>query len=159
MYKNPDAKGEMIMANKRRRNRYSAGIPLFLGGAISLGVIIMGIFFFTQLHSMAGEVLSPSEALERIDNRETIILLDVRTRAEYNQIRIPGSTHIPLDELETLLGQQIPDVDSEILIYCRSGNRSATAARILKNMGYHTVYDMGGIIDWPYATESGPVSE
>ena len=42
-----------------------------------------------------------------------------------------------------------------ILIYCRSGRRSADAANDLIDMGYTNVYDFGGIIDWPYETVSG----
>ncbi|MDP3448131.1 MAG: rhodanese-like domain-containing protein, partial [Eubacteriales bacterium] len=54
---------------------------------------------------------------------------------------------------ETILDEQpelLPDLDAEILIYCRSGNRSAQAANKLIAMGYTDVVDFGGIIDWPY---------
>jgi rhodanese-related sulfurtransferase len=43
-----------------------------------------------------------------------------------------------------------------ILVYCRSGRRSAGASRELIKMGYTQVYDFGGIINWPYETVSGP---
>jgi phage shock protein E len=49
----------------------------------------------------------------------------------------------------------IPDKEATYIIYCRSGNRSATAAQQLIDLGYQNVYDMGGIIDWPYETETG----
>ena len=42
--------------------------------------------------------------------------------------------------------------DAEILLYCRSGRRSADAAKKLRDMGFTNVFDFGGIIDWPYET-------
>jgi rhodanese-related sulfurtransferase len=44
----------------------------------------------------------------------------------------------------------LTDKDAKILVYCRSGNRSATAAKELIEMGYTDVYDFGGIMSWPY---------
>ena len=83
------------------------------------------------------------------------ILLDVRTPAEHKEIRIPGSLLIPVDELPNRLSELPKDPAKPIVIYCRSGNRSATAAAILVKAGVPAVYDMGGIIDWPYETEKG----
>ena len=51
--------------------------------------------------------------------------------------------------------EQLPDLDAEILIYCRSGRRSAEAAKKLIAMGYKRVYDFGGIIDWSYGIVTG----
>ena len=48
--------------------------------------------------------------------------------------------------------EQLPDVNAELLIYCRSGRRSSDAAHKLVALGYTGVYDFGGIIDWPYDT-------
>ena len=50
---------------------------------------------------------------------------------------------------------QLPDLNQEILIYCRSGNRSSQAAKKMLEAGYTNVYDFGGINDWPYDTVSG----
>jgi rhodanese-related sulfurtransferase len=49
----------------------------------------------------------------------------------------------------------MPDMEATYIVYCRSGNRSATAAQMLIDLGYQNIYDMGGIIDWPYETETG----
>lgn len=83
------------------------------------------------------------------------ILLDVRTPAEYKELRIPGSLLIPVDELPNRLSELHKDPAKPIVVYCRSGNRSATAAAILVKAGFPAVYDMGGIINWPYETEKG----
>jgi len=83
------------------------------------------------------------------------ILLDVRTPAEHKEIRIPGSLLIPVDELPNRLSELPKDPARPIVVYCRSGNRSATAAAILVKAGFPAVYDMGGINAWPYETEKG----
>lgn len=83
------------------------------------------------------------------------ILLDVRTAAENKELRIPGSVLIPVEELPNRLSELPKDPAKPIVIYCRSGNRSAIAADILVKAGFPAVYDMGGIINWPYETEKG----
>jgi phage shock protein E len=90
-----------------------------------------------------------------LDSDPNIILVDVRTLAEYREIRIPGSLLLPLSTLASSATSSLPDKNAIIIIYCRSGNRSADAVSILHGMGYTKLYDMGGIIDWPYDTISG----
>ena len=48
----------------------------------------------------------------------------------------------------------IPEKDSTVLVYCRSGNRSKTASSALAELGYTNIYEFGGISTWPYETES-----
>ena len=48
----------------------------------------------------------------------------------------------------------IPEMDSTVLVYCRSGNRSKTASSALAELGYTNIYEFGGINTWPYETES-----
>jgi rhodanese-related sulfurtransferase len=93
--------------------------------------------------------ISPAEAKEIMDNEETIVL-DVRTKQEYDQGHIEGSVLLPVDEISAKAEEVLKDKEAKILVYCRSGNRSATAAKTLIEMGYENVLDFGGIIDWPY---------
>jgi rhodanese-related sulfurtransferase len=85
-------------------------------------------------------------------------MLDVRSPEEWNELHIPGATLIPLDELETRVSE-IPK-NQEVIVYCRSGNRSKTGAEILAKDGYTPVSSMaGGIKQWQaagYPTETGP---
>jgi len=76
------------------------------------------------------------------------ILIDVRTPQEFSQGHIPTAVNIQVDSI----GADLPDVpkDQLIIVYCRSGNRSAQAARILENAGFTEVVDFGGINRWPY---------
>ena len=74
-------------------------------------------------------------------------VLDVRTPAEWEKFHVPGATLIPLDELEARL-DEIP-VDREVVVMCRSGNRSAAGRDILRQAGFEQVTSMaGGIQQW-----------
>jgi len=94
--------------------------------------------------------ISAADAKARMDSGDEIIILDVRTEEEYDAGHITDAILVPN---ETIIDEQpelLPDLDAEILVYCRSGNRSAQAAKKLIAIGYTNVVDFGGIIDWPY---------
>ena len=63
---------------------------------------------------------------------------------------IEGAILIPDYEISERIETEIPNKDALILVYCRSGRRSANVAHKMVSMGYTNVYDFGGIIDWPY---------
>jgi rhodanese-related sulfurtransferase len=86
---------------------------------------------------------------------DNYILLDVRTEAEYQEARIAGAILIPDYEIKSRAEKELPDKKALILIYCRSGRRSAASAAILAGLGYTKIYDFGGILNWPYETVSG----
>ena len=96
-------------------------------------------------------VLSPEEAKARMDGNPGLILLDVRTQEEYDEGHIPGAVCLPNEMI--VAGMPFPfGKDAEILVYCFSGQRSAEAAKKLRDMGFTNVSDFGGIMDWPYET-------
>lgn len=97
------------------------------------------------------DVLSPEEAKRRMDENDAILVLDVRTQEEYDEGHIPGAICLPNEEITADM-PIVFDKDTEILLYCRSGRRSAEALEKLTKMGYTNVSDFGGIIDWPYET-------
>lgn len=74
------------------------------------------------------------------------LLIDVRTPEEFGTGHIEGAVNIPVESLASRLNE-VPS-GQPIVVYCRSGNRSAQASNILAQAGYSTVYDLGGIIDW-----------
>ena len=94
--------------------------------------------------------ISAEQAYEMMNELDDFILLDVRTQAEFNDTGLYGAILIPVDELQNRAESELPDKDAVILIYCRSGQRSAIAAQMLVHMGYTNVYDFGGIINWPF---------
>jgi phage shock protein E len=98
--------------------------------------------------------ISAVEAKALIDSEE-VIILDVRTREEFEESRIEGALLIPDYEIKELAEELLPDKEATILVYCRTGRRSELASRALIEMGYQYVYDFGGIVDWEYETVSG----
>ena len=94
--------------------------------------------------------ITPQQAKELMDTIP-MVLVDVRTPAEYQQGHIKGAILLPNGTITT---EERPDVlsdlDATIIVYCRSGNRSAQAAKKLVALGYTSVYDIGGIGSWPY---------
>ena len=99
--------------------------------------------------------ISAEEARRIMESADDFILLDVRTEEEYKGKRIDGAILIPDYEIADRAGLELPNKNAVILIYCRSGVRSASAAKKLVGMGYTNIYDFGGIIDWPYETTNG----
>lgn len=99
--------------------------------------------------------LTAEEGKAMMEEDPAIILVDVKTQEEYTEEHIPGALLVPVEELESLAPDLISDKEATYIVYCRSGNRSATAAQLLIDLGYKNIYDMGGIIDWPYETETG----
>ena len=94
--------------------------------------------------------ISASDAKTRMDSGDTIVILDVRTQEEYDAGHIAGAILVPNETISDKQPELLPDLNAEILVYCRSGNRSAQAAKKLIAIGYTNVADFGGIIDWPY---------
>lgn len=99
--------------------------------------------------------ISSEEAYAMMEETADFILLDIRTDEEFKEKHIDGAVLIPDYEIADRAETELPDKDMLILIYCRSGRRSANAANELVGMGYTNVYDFGGIIDWQYETVNG----
>ena len=98
--------------------------------------------------------ISQEEAKEMMDTQE-VIILDVREQDEYDSGHIPGAVLLPVGTIdEDTAAEVIPEKDSTVLVYCRSGNRSKTASSALAELGYTNIYEFGGINTWPYETES-----
>jgi len=85
-----------------------------------------------------------------IDGGEDLVVLDVRTQEEYNEGHIENAVLIPDTEISAQAPTVLTDQDQTILVYCRTGRRSAEAAKKLVDIGYTNIYDFGGIVDWPY---------
>ena len=90
---------------------------------------------------------------QMIKNKDTYII-DVREDYEYKSGHIPNSYNIPLGDINSISLNNFSHT-STIIVYCRSGNRSNTAANLLIKLGYENVYDMGGITNWPYDLVTG----
>ena len=98
--------------------------------------------------------ISAADAYKIMSESKDFVLLDVRTEEEFSERRIEGAVLIPHLEIKARAGKELPDKKKVIFVYCRSGGRSAFASGELVSLGYSNVYDIGGIIDWPYQTIS-----
>lgn len=94
-------------------------------------------------------IIDAQQAKKMMDEGN-VIILDVRTKSEYDLGHIPDAYILSVDMVKDGINNIIPDKQAVILVYCKSGNRSKVASRILTEMGYENIYDFGGIIDWPY---------
>ncbi len=92
--------------------------------------------------------IDPPEVARKA-GRDGVALIDVREDNEWKAGHIKGARHIPLGKLEKKLPDLKSEAPEEIVLYCRSGNRSATAASLLVKNGFENVSHLGGgIIDW-----------
>jgi rhodanese-related sulfurtransferase len=86
---------------------------------------------------------------ERLARGERFHLIDVREESEWQLGHLPGAMHLGKGIIERDIEKAIPDVDSEIVLYCGGGYRSALAADALQRMGYRNVVSMdGGFSGW-----------
>lgn len=95
-------------------------------------------------------VMSAKEAKENMDKDNSIIIVDVRTKEEFDSGHIEGAILIPNETIDKTKPELLPDENAKIYIYCRSGNRSNQAGKKLVAMGYKNVVDFGGINSWTY---------
>ena len=97
--------------------------------------------------------ISQEQAKEMMDTQE-VIILDVREQDEFDAQHILGAVLLPVGSItEETAAAVIPKLDSVVLVYCRSGNRSKTASAALAELGYSKIYEFGGIKSWPYEIE------
>ena len=94
--------------------------------------------------------ITQEAAKEMMDTQE-VIVLDVREQDEFDAGHIPGAVLLSVGTItKDTAAAVIPELDSVVLVYCRSGNRSKTASKALIDLGYTNVYEFGGINTWPY---------
>jgi len=95
----------------------------------------------------------------RSDEKDKFVLVDVREDREYDVDHIPGAVHLGKGVIERDIEHAYPDLDTELILYCGGGFRSALAADNLQKMGYKNVISMdGGIRGWrekSYPLEKG----
>jgi rhodanese-related sulfurtransferase len=85
----------------------------------------------------------------RIDHGDKFLLVDVREESEFAKDHLPGAIHLGKGVIERDIEERVPQLDTEMVLYCGGGFRSALAADNLQKMGYHNVISMdGGIRGW-----------
>lgn len=93
--------------------------------------------------------ITAEEVKERLDNGEALNLVDVREPHEHAEFNI-GGILFPLGKIQAMQVDELEDLkDEEVIVYCRSGNRSGQAAMILDTMGFTNTKNLaGGMLKW-----------
>lgn len=109
---------------------------------IIIGIVVIGFVALTVIKRL-GQI-NADKAKELIASGA--ILVDVRTSGEYSSGHIKGARNVPLNKISNI--SKKVSKDKEVIVYCQSGSRSASAAKQLKSMGYAKVYNLGSIGKW-----------
>jgi len=89
------------------------------------------------------------EMKKRIKKNSKLVLLDVRTKAEYDAAHIKGSAWVERGIAEFILVRKLPDPNAEIVVYCKQGHRAGLVVRSLIKAGYRNVVSLeGGFDEW-----------
>ena len=99
-------------------------------------------------HVNTFQSISEEEAVRMMEEEKDYVIIDVRTKEEYDECYIPGAINIPVESIEKEMPEELPDLNQLILIYSQTGERAKTAAALLAGLGYKRVYEFGGIRDW-----------
>jgi len=118
---------------------------LLFVGATGLYFLYLKGYLFANFESV-----SPKEAYEMIQKDREVAILDVRTPGEYAQGHIKGARLVPVQRLERALaeGELNTFRGKKVVVYCRSGMRSAAASRALADHGFRPYNVQGGINAW-----------
>lgn len=118
---------------------------LFLGLVVILG-LLAGPYLRELMYGV--QSVSPSRAVQLL-NHHTAVLIDVREVAEFEGGHIGPARNYPLSTLSSKINELEKFKDKPVVLYCRSGQRSAQAAVQLHKHGFAAVYNLsGGIMAW-----------
>ena len=99
----------------------------------------------------SANTITPEQLKQKLDNHENMLLIDVRTQAEYTGElgHIDGTVLLPVQDISSWIKDYQNDKNKEIIMICRSGNRSGRATQYFLEHGFKKVYNMaGGMIAW-----------
>lgn len=100
-------------------------------------------------YRVAVKEIGAMELKKRLDSGEAVAILDVREPHELAICKLANTFHIPVGALMDRMTELEPYKDRELIVYCRSGGRSARAAAFLGQQGFKSVYNLhGGILAW-----------
>jgi rhodanese-related sulfurtransferase len=106
----------------------------------------------SKLLGGASAALGTLEAT-RLMNQPSTLVLDIRDDKDFAAGHLPRARHIPLKELESRAAEIQKFKEKPVLVTCRNGNRSGSAARVLKKLGFTNVFQLkGGLAAWEQAS-------
>jgi len=124
-----------------------AGNHPFLVGAF---IVVLLLVIKAEYEHQTGKAnqVDPTAAI-RLMNKDEAVVIDVRESADFDKGHIKHAKNIPITSLKSQLEKLAKHKDKPVLAYCRSGNVSGKACRILKNSGFSDVHNLaGGILGW-----------
>lgn len=132
-------------------------------GLVIIASVLM-LAIFTVIAASAAPApayhkITAEEAKQRIDSGRHVVIVDVRMKDEFEAKRVKGAILIPNSTITNKMPKELPDLNAEILVYCRSNMGSREASDKLAAIGYKNVYDFGSFREWKYDTESGPTGQ
>lgn len=142
----------MSKRSKQARQQRNSGLIYGIAAVVVI-LVVAGVFLVTQGNSgdnatAVSQAISPAAYQSQFATSDsTHLLLDVRTPDEFASGHIHGAVNIPVEELENRLSE-VPNNGEPLVVYCRSGRRSAIATQILTDAGYTSIYDLGALNDW-----------
>jgi rhodanese-related sulfurtransferase len=142
-----------MSTRRNRRSNSRSTLSIYLRKpAVQLGIVALVVLLIYLIATSAGGTNTSTLARDiDVDKAYEMykggtFLLDVRTQEEWDEYHVPNATLIPLDQLPNRLSE-VPK-DKEIVVICRSGNRSKEGRDILLNAGYNATSVTGGIKEW-----------
>lgn len=109
-------------------------------------ICILLLLATAGLFSACSKVSDEDLAKAREAVKKGAVIVDVRTPKEFKENHISGAINVPIEDIMKGNVQRLPR-DKEIVVYCRTGSRSATSAKVLKEKGW-SVYDVATQSDW-----------
>ena len=107
--------------------------------------LVVGAFLTVYFYTVKSPyIVTSNEAKEMIRNKKVDVVLDVRTKMEYNLGHYPEALHIPTGNLNNFVETAIPNKDTRILVYCNTGQRARYATDLLRAKGYKNVNYIAG---------------
>ena len=110
-------------------------------------ILLIFLLFSCSNKEITYKQIDSNQAKEIFSKEGNYLILDVRTKQEYESGHIPNAINIPAETISDR-PSELTDLNQEIYIYCRSGNRSKQAADKLVKLGYTNIIEFGGINSW-----------
>ena len=121
-------------------------VVLFLSNSYATGLYPEPVSYFQQA-STAQDV--DAQQFRKLIKKKNVVLIDVRTPAEYEQGHIKGARNIDFRDSDFRSNVDLLSKDTPVLVYCRSDRRSGQAMELMRELGFQTIYNLdGGIVAW-----------
>ncbi|HBN08438.1 MAG TPA: rhodanese-like domain-containing protein [Cyanobacteria bacterium UBA8530] len=105
------------------------------------------------LSVLSAPPISADQAYSILRSDPEVLVIDVRSQAEFRRGHLEGAILVPHNEIPALAEELLPFKDRKVLLYCRSGMRSRMAAKHLEDLGFSNVKELaGGLASWRYGT-------